>query len=106
MGWAKLIQPDFLENKPLPDPLSLSELAKTCLTPQRDFDISQRPDLWAQRTCGVCDVITTNEPEWERHLKSAKHKKKVAGAKKKKEIEEFLRKRREAEALLELQQTN
>ncbi|KAA8896013.1 IPP transferase-domain-containing protein [Sphaerosporella brunnea] len=92
------IAQDFLEYKLLPNPLTLSELAKTCLTPQRDFDISQRPDLWAQRTCEVCDVITTNEPEWERHLKSSKHKKKVAGTKKKEEIEKFLRKRGEAEA--------
>ena len=91
-----LIFIDFLAGQQLPDALALSALARTFLTPQRDYDISQRPDLWVRRTCDTCNVVATSEHEWAYHMQSAKHKKKVAGAKKHKEVAEFLRKRKEA----------
>lgn len=90
---AHTLGTDFLLHKPLPDPLSLSPLAEACLTPKRDYDISQRPDLWKQRTCTICEVTTTNDPEWGYHIKSNKHKKKLAGVAKRKEIDEFLKNR-------------
>lgn len=50
-------------------------------------------------------MIATNEPEWEYHVKSNRHKKKIASNKKKLEVEEFLRKRREAKELEERERT-
>lgn len=91
---TNVMRADFLADNPLPDPLSLSPLARENLAPKRNFDISQRPDLWMQRTCEICNVISTNEPEWETHMKSSKHKKRVASVQKKKEVDEFLRRRR------------
>ena len=58
-----------------------------------------------QSTCEICNVIATNEPEWEYHVKSNKHKKKLASVKKRKEVDEFLRLRREKQALAETLET-
>ncbi|KAI5803162.1 IPP transferase-domain-containing protein [Geopyxis carbonaria] len=91
------IAKDFLAGAPLPEPASLSPLAEACLKPKRDFDMSQRPELWVRRTCEVCDVLTLNDAEWETHMKSGKHKKRIQSAKKRKEVEEFLRRRKENE---------
>lgn len=55
--------------------------------------MSQRPDLWVQKKCELCDIITTNQPEWDAHLKNNKHKKRVARARKRIEIDEFLKQR-------------
>jgi hypothetical protein len=46
-----------------------------------------------QRTCETCNIISTNEPEWEKHMKSSKHKKRVASVQKMREVREFLRRR-------------
>ncbi|KAI5820025.1 IPP transferase-domain-containing protein, partial [Pyronema omphalodes] len=78
----------------LPNPLSLSPLAKENLTPQRDYDISTRPDLWASNTCDYCRVTLTNLPDWENHLKSGKHRKRVEGERKRREVREFLERRK------------
>ncbi|KAF8248801.1 tRNA isopentenyltransferase [Wilcoxina mikolae CBS 423.85] len=84
----------FLAEKQLPDPLAMSPLAKSCLTPKRDYDISQRPDLWGRRTCEACNVICTSVPEWEAHQKSAKHKKRIGSRTKKfKELKELKNRR-------------
>ncbi|KAI5791474.1 IPP transferase-domain-containing protein [Pyronema domesticum] len=83
----------FLDSSPLPDPLSLSALAKENLTPHRDYDISTRPDLWASNTCEHCEVTFTNMPDWQQHLKSGKHKKRMESVRKRKEVQEFLAKR-------------
>jgi tRNA dimethylallyltransferase len=66
--------------------------------------MSQRPDLWIQRTCEFCNVITTNQPEWESHVGNSKHKKRVARAKKRIEIEAFLKERRRKEETLQEQE--
>jgi tRNA dimethylallyltransferase len=86
----------FLEGgEELPDPLTLGELARENLAAKREYDMGQRPDLWVQRRCEVCGVVTTNVPEWEKHVESSKHKKRITGRKKKLEVEEFLRRREE-----------
>lgn len=83
----------FLAREDLPDPQSLSSLAKESLIPSMDIDISKRRDLWGTRKCEVCDVVTTNQVEWEKHLSNNRHKKRVQGKKKMEEVREFLRKR-------------
>lgn len=87
---------DFLAGNPLPDPLSLSELAKENLSAKK-WDMAQRPDLWVQQTCELCEVVTTNKPEWEAHIKNSRHKKRVAKAKKRVEVQAFLAERRRKE---------
>jgi tRNA dimethylallyltransferase len=98
---ARTITSDFLAGryKRLPDPTSLSELAKECLAPKRDFDLSKRPDLWVQNTCETCGIVATNVIEWETHIKSSSHKRKVASARKRIEVMEFLRNRKEQEQI-------
>ncbi|TGZ84814.1 tRNA isopentenyltransferase [Ascodesmis nigricans] len=83
----------FLASKDLPDPETLSPLAKEALTFSTDVDISKRRDLWGVRKCDVCDVVTTNQVEWEKHVANNRHKKRVQGKKKMEEVREFLRKR-------------
>ena len=67
----------FLCGEPLPEPASLSEVAKEMLIPKRD-DISQRRDLWLRRTCDVCGVTSVTAAEWEKHIKSRGHYKAMA----------------------------
>lgn len=83
--------PDF---HPLPDPLSLSDLAASCLKPKRDYDLSKRPDLWVKKTCEVCGVTTVDEESWKKHEGSGKHKRMVRGRGKWEEAQKW-RERRE-----------
>jgi tRNA dimethylallyltransferase len=67
----------FLCSESLPEPASLSEVAKEMLSPKRD-DISQRRDLWLRRTCDVCGVTSVTLADWENHMKSRGHQKAIA----------------------------
>ena len=64
----------FLEGESLPDPKALSEAARELLTPKREFDLSNRRDLWTKRTCDMCATTVVTEDEWSRHLKSRRHR--------------------------------
>lgn len=64
----------FLCGEPLPEPGSLSDVAKEMLSPKRD-DISQRRDLWLRRTCDICGVTSVTAADWEKHIKSRRHHK-------------------------------
>ncbi|KAF1967200.1 tRNA isopentenyltransferase [Bimuria novae-zelandiae CBS 107.79] len=87
---AAVVQPSsdvtakFLSGQPLPDPASLSEAAREMLSPRRDYDLSQRPDLWGKRICETCGTTSFNENDWKLHLKSRAHRRAV-GVKKKQE---------------------
>lgn len=61
------------------------------MVPPQDVDISKRRDLWGTRKCELCNVVTANQVEWEKHLSNSKHKKRVQGKKKMEEVREFLR---------------
>lgn len=74
----------FLSGKTLPDPTELSDEARNMLTPRRDYDLAQRPDLWLKKTCEVCGTIAVNENDWNLHVKSRAHRRAV-GVKKKRE---------------------
>ena len=63
----------------LPDPLSLSNLAASCLKPRRNYDLSKRPDLWVKRTCEICGVTTVDEDSWSKHEASARHRRMFRG---------------------------
>lgn len=89
---------DFLSSTiPLPDPHSLSSLARTSLLPKRAYDLADRPDLWVQRTCELCGVICTNIDEWQIHKMSQRHKKTVSREKRRPEVEMFIRMRKDKE---------
>ena len=82
---------------PLPDPLSLSDLAASCLKPKRDYDLSKRPDLWVKRTCEICGVTTVDEDSWKRHEGSRKHTRMVRGRGKWEEAQKWKEKRERGE---------
>ncbi|RPB23761.1 tRNA isopentenyltransferase [Terfezia boudieri ATCC MYA-4762] len=86
--------PDF---RPLPDPLSLSSLAASCLKPKRDYDLSKRPDLWVKRMCEVCGITTVDEESWKKHEGSGKHKRKVSGRGKWEEAQNWKKRRERGE---------
>jgi tRNA dimethylallyltransferase len=73
----------FILGQSLPDPASLSEAARDMLNPRRDYDLSQRSDLWGKRVCETCGTTSFNENDWKLHLKSRSHRR-VVGANKKK----------------------
>ncbi|KAL0637855.1 tRNA dimethylallyltransferase, mitochondrial [Maublancomyces gigas] len=95
---AVAIAKDFLSGStPLPDPLSLSPLARTSLLPKRAYDLADRPDLWIQRTCELCGVICTNADEWRIHAMSQRHKKTVSREKRRPEVDMFIKMRKDRE---------
>ncbi|KAI9786923.1 MAG: hypothetical protein M1839_005154 [Geoglossum umbratile] len=64
----------FLAGDTLPDPALVSPTVQRVLTPKRDYDLSDRRDLWVKRTCDVCGKIAVTEWDWEMHMKSRGHK--------------------------------
>lgn len=72
----------FLLGQTLPDPATLSEAACEMLNPRRDYDLSQRPDLWGKRKCEACGTFFFNENDWTQHLKSRSHRVTVSAIKK------------------------
>lgn len=78
------ITEDFLAGGSLPAPSSLSSTAAEMLTPKREYDLGQRPDLWQKKVCETCGTVAVTENDWTLHVKSRAHRRAV-GAKKKQE---------------------
>ncbi|KAF9692718.1 hypothetical protein EKO04_009007 [Ascochyta lentis] len=76
------ITDDFLSGRSLKDPLTLSAAAAENLTPKRNYDLGQRPDLWQQKTCETCGTVAITENDWKLHGQSRAHRRAV-GIKKK-----------------------
>ncbi|KFY30185.1 hypothetical protein V493_02077 [Pseudogymnoascus sp. VKM F-4281 (FW-2241)] len=68
---------DFLGGLDLPPPTEMSPAAAEFLTPSRDFDFGDRPDLWIRQTCDVCNVTAVTEANWNFHLQSRSHRGKL-----------------------------
>ncbi|KAJ5058576.1 IPP transferase-domain-containing protein [Bipolaris maydis] len=81
---ATTITKQFLAGEVLPAPSSLSPTAADMLTPKREYDLGQRPDLWQKKICETCGTVAVTENDWTLHLKSRAHRRAV-GAKKKQE---------------------
>ncbi len=79
---AVKITNDFLSGQPLVDPTSLSAAAAENLTPKRNYDLGQRPDLWQKKVCETCGTVSITENDWKLHGKSRAHRRAV-GIKKK-----------------------
>lgn len=73
----------FLLGQTLPDPATLSEGARDMLNPPRDYDLSQRPDLWGKRVCEACGISCFNGNNWIIHLRSRSHRRAVDAKNKK-----------------------
>lgn len=65
----------FLAGEELPSPAEMSPEAKDLLTPKQDYDLSDRTDLWVHHECEFCHVTIVIEDQWQRHLKSRRHRK-------------------------------
>jgi tRNA dimethylallyltransferase len=78
------ITKQFLAGEALPAPSSLSPTAAEMLTPKREYDLGQRPDLWQKKVCETCGTVAVTENDWSLHVKSRAHRRAV-GAKKKQE---------------------
>jgi tRNA dimethylallyltransferase len=66
----------FLKGDHLPEPSSLSSLAKSVLA--RSSKGSAKPKFLA-RECSICEKVLMTEGEWNQHLRSSGHEKVVAG---------------------------
>lgn len=101
--WAEqAIQPaititeKFLHGQPLPLPSTLSTAAAEMLTPKRDYDLGQRPDLWQKKVCGTCGTVAVTENDWSSHIKSRAHRRAVGREKKAKNTEDIPKDGRQA----------
>lgn len=79
---ATTITDNFLSGQPLTDPMTLSVAAAENLTPKRNYDLGQRPDLWQKKVCETCGTVSITENDWKLHGKSRAHRRAV-GVKKK-----------------------
>jgi len=68
----------FLGGESLPDPQSLSSIGQDLLIPKKEYDLSQRRDLWERRYCAACDMTAVTENEWNQHIQSRRHRKVAA----------------------------
>ena len=84
IGPAMTVTDGFLSGKSLPAPPSLSPAALELLTPKRDYDLGQRPDLWQKQVCELCGTVAVTENNWNQHIKSRGHRR-AAGLQKKRE---------------------
>lgn len=84
---ATSITAQYLSGGALPDPTSLSGTAAEMLVPKREYDLSQRPDLWEKKVCETCGTVAVTENDWTLHVKSRAHRRMV-GLKKKMDNEE------------------
>ena len=79
---ATTITNTFLSGQPLADPSTLSTAAAENLTPKRNYDLGQRPDLWQKKVCETCGTVSITENDWKLHGQSRAHRRAV-GIKKK-----------------------
>ncbi|KAF2621776.1 tRNA isopentenyltransferase [Macroventuria anomochaeta] len=79
---ALRITENFLSGQPLAEPTTLSAAAAENLTPKRNYDLGQRPDLWQKKVCETCGTVSITENDWKLHGQSRAHRRAV-GIKKK-----------------------
>jgi tRNA dimethylallyltransferase len=92
---SQSILEDFLKGESLPDPRSLSDIARKVLP---TFSLKgSRHQTFLARTCKVCDKTTTTDREWERHLASRRHAKALYGKSKRERGEARRQEQRSAE---------
>lgn len=97
---AVKIAQDFLDDKPTPDPLSLSETASEVLRHIKETPSHTALTSWTKKTCEHCmrktkdgqevPFVANGPYEWQIHVNSTQHRKrrKLEGARKQKNTEE------------------
>ena len=93
---ATSITQKFLSGEVLPAPCSVSDTASEMLTPKREYDLGQRPDLWQKRVCDTCGTVAVTENDWALHVKSRAHRRAVGIEKKQEKSKNTNGKKREA----------
>ncbi|KAL4877660.1 IPP transferase-domain-containing protein [Aspergillus karnatakaensis] len=86
----------LLTKKTLPDPKTLSELARTTLEAREAQPQSIDHNTVKCITCDVCHKTMTNEEQWQVHIHSSGHKRALKSRAKKTARDEYLRKRQES----------
>lgn len=61
----------FLAGQILPEPYTMS--TKEQLVPPKE-DLSRHRELWTRTTCEMCSVVAVTEDDWQRHIKSHRHR--------------------------------
>ncbi|KKK22460.1 hypothetical protein AOCH_001957 [Aspergillus ochraceoroseus] len=102
--WAKnitdpserLVQ-SLLKGEPLPDPKSLSDLARTTLgAKEAQPQILDANPITKCMTCEVCQKTMTNEDQWNVHINGHAHKRVVKALARRAQRDEYLRKQQES----------
>ncbi|EAW08615.1 tRNA dimethylallyltransferase [Aspergillus clavatus NRRL 1] len=83
----------LLNNQPLPNPKSISDLARETLGAREAQSQTQNSSAVQTFTCDVCNRTMATEDQWNIHLNGHAHKRAVKGAARKAERDEYLRKR-------------
>ncbi|KAL4818196.1 IPP transferase-domain-containing protein [Aspergillus spinulosporus] len=82
--------------KPLPDPKSISEFAKTTLEALEVKSLSTDHSPTQCITCDICRKTLTNKEQWQIHINGSVHKRVLKSLAKKRERDAYLRKRQES----------
>ena len=69
----------YLCAEDMPVPSSLSEAAAEQLQPKRD-DLAGAPEDWVKQYCAVCDTTSVTPTQWQQHMSSKSHKKRISKA--------------------------
>ncbi|KAL4976176.1 IPP transferase-domain-containing protein [Aspergillus desertorum] len=86
----------LVEERPLPDPKSLSKFAKKTLEALevKSLPTDHRPTRCI--TCDICRKTLTNEEQWHIHINGSVHKRVLKSLAKKRERDAYLQKRQES----------
>ncbi|KAL4871981.1 hypothetical protein BDV12DRAFT_162807 [Aspergillus spectabilis] len=86
----------LLNNEPLPDPKSLSNLARTTLEAREANPQTIDHNTAKCITCDVCHKTMTNEEQWQIHIHSSRHKRALKSLVKRAARDAYLQKRQES----------
>lgn len=85
----------LLKKEPLPDPKSLSKLAKTTLEAREAKPRSSDQNTKCI-TCDICRKTMANEESWQKHLHGSAHRRALKSQAKRRDRDEYLREREES----------
>lgn len=69
----------YLCAEDMPAPSTLSSVAAEQLQPKRG-DLAGAPEEWVKQYCAVCDTTSVTPTQWQQHMTSKGHKKRVSKA--------------------------
>ncbi|BFZ62388.1 tRNA dimethylallyltransferase, mitochondrial [Saitoella coloradoensis] len=113
---AVSIAKSYFAGETVPEPDSLSDLAKEMLVPVQELDMARQPSRWTQKVCELCSeaeaktaartgkdpeeaqvVILGGEEEWKKHINSRGHKLRIKAKVKREHFERWKREKAAAE---------